>query len=129
MDLWMNKDLEILLVDQDNKRNREISSRFRTQGYGVTITSGGFHALHELENVRNPHEVFGVVLIIGDQDDMPGYEIANHVNLICQKIPVVYGGVNLSEDDKLRMSGRNIDFVFDWDDSGFSTVLKIMKNI
>lgn len=89
----------LLVLNNLNERNN-LSSRLRTQGFHVECASGGFHALHLIEN--HPYHL---AIIVQNMHDMPGGEIISLLrNAKNQKeLPVLFLSKRANADEMMEL--------------------------
>ena len=123
--------MNILLVDSDGRNRNNLSSRLRMQNFSVEIATGGFHSLHILEQEENPAEIYTVILLIEDSEDMSGHEIASHVNALFKKRPpIIYvHKKKFSEQDKRRIEKAGVDEIFLLTEKNFNKLLKTIDKL
>lgn len=83
----------ILLVDANGSRRNNLSSRLRSQGYTADISTGGFQAIHMIEEDQDGPKSIKLVFLIGDSEDMPGHEIATLIRTRVpekEKLPILF---------------------------------------
>lgn len=65
----MDNNKKLLLVS-DKKKFRDLAGQVLRKNYNVKFASGGFHALHLIEE-----EGFEMVVIVGNSEEMPAIEL------------------------------------------------------
>ncbi|MCY4523168.1 MAG: response regulator [Halobacteriovoraceae bacterium] len=120
--------MNVLLVDSDRRHRTNLSSRLRMQYDDVEMASGGFHAIHILDKVKNPVESYDIILLVGDAEDMSGSEIAGHIKAMPKKSPsIVYIHRNdISSKEKKYIKKAGVDEIFLLTEKNFNNLLKVI---
>lgn len=92
-----NKNIDIVLLEENLQHRNNISSRLRTQGFSVDAPSGGFHAIKVIEEnaVRS-------IVLCSDMDDMSLKEIATIIrsmNSAQAQVPIYLFPTKVLEPD------------------------------
>ena len=89
----------ILLIDRDSRRRNNTSSRLRVQDVETELATGGFHAIHLIENNQ-----YDVVIVVEDMEDMSGEEIMGLIRTQFdgKKLPILYSAETKDEDTILN---------------------------
>ena len=84
----------ILLVDNDPVRRNNTSSRLRVQNIETELATGGFHAVHLVENNK-----YDLVIIIEDMEDMSAFEVMGLIRTQFpgNKLPILYSSRSTAE--------------------------------
>ena len=118
--------MNILLVDGNGKGRSNLSSRLRTQNIDVEIATGGFHTLYILEQEDNPTEIYNVILLVEDSEDMGAHEIAGHIHSFLKKAPpIIYiHKKDLPKKEKEYIKKSGVDTTFFLTEKNFNQLLK-----
>lgn len=116
----------ILLIDGNETRKKQMSSRLRMQNFSVDLAQNGFHSIHMVE--KQPYQL--IIIHGNDLDDMPAEEVIGLVRNIHPRdeLPIL---AILSEPDDdyaviLAESGVNEILT---DNGNFNTILAEIKKI
>jgi len=113
MNLKKNKpQVHNVVIFSGNSRDaNEWSSRLRTQGYAVEVSTGGFHALNLIEK-----ENFDIMLVSGSAPDMSGIEVIAIARTVKsqEQLPIIF----------IADEGEGSQFVEALDQGANSYVLK-----
>lgn len=90
----MDKDNVVLIVDMNQTRRNNLSSRLRILGYQTELMSSGCQAIHRIEKMKEQNSMhFCLILLIGDSEDMPAREIlllSREIRKDKKKLPILY---------------------------------------
>lgn len=123
--------MNILLVDSDSKHRAKLSSRFRLQNIEVEIATGGFHALHILEQEENPTKIYTTILVMEDTNDMGGGEIAEHIQSLCKNPPpiICIHKKDLPIKSKKNIKESGVDEIFFLTEQNFNQLVKSIERL
>lgn len=117
----------ILIVSSSPQERDPLALRFRSNDINVEIATGGFHALHLLED---PNNTFHLAIVLGDLEDTNALEAIGHMRsfLPAKELPIllVHEAQNQKEDQE----------AFNWGASelaprteNFNSLLKRVKKL
>lgn len=105
----------LLLVDPNQQRRNNLSTRFRLQGYDVELATSGFHCIHLVEDAKDRQKTYSLVLIVENMDDMPGREIiqlTRDINPLKDKYPILYMSSEKDPEEVLEFMNLGVnDFI------------------
>ncbi len=122
----LNEPYSILLIDGNDTRKKQTSSRLRMQNFVVETAQGGFHCVHMVEKQK-----FDLLIIQGDElEDMPAEEVTLLVRNIHTKAELPILAILSEEDDEeasgLIQSGVNEVVI---NTGNFNLILKEIEKI
>lgn len=122
----LKDEYNILYVDGNDMRRKQISSRLRMQAFDVELVQGGFQAIHSIEK----HQ-FDLLIIVGDVlEDMPSQEVAALARNIHSRDELPILAILAEDDDEqaasLAESGVNEIIVYN---GNFNMILSEIEKI
>ena len=87
----INKKNQILMIDAEESRSRDLALNLKKSGYQVKHCSNGFQAIHLLESSESQKDYL-LVTVTSDVGDMPGREVLLLLREIFtkQELPVIF---------------------------------------
>lgn len=119
----------ILIADDNITRRNNMSSRLRLQGYETELSTGGFHAIHLLEQAKKNGFCYRVFMIVQDMFDMAGKEILFLARDIetREKMPVLFIAETNDAEEVLELMQAGANEYLAEVDNFKSTLDKVKK--